>query len=135
MSLSATHRLATPPPAGWERDLWLFHVAGFIVMHDVRRRTQVELSEEISSVEQRVAERAIDATIANFLTIADQVIGRMENDEFAVSLRLAVQLEDQSSGETLQHLDLFESDGACGPLNDWINGDFGTHPVAHTRPG
>ena len=73
--------------------------------------------------------------IANFLTIADQVIGAIGNDEFAVSLRLAVQLDDQSSGQTLQYLDLCETDGACGPLNDWISGDFGMHPVAHTRSG
>ena len=123
--------LATPPPSGWRRDLWLLHVAGFIVTHEVRQRTLAEVNAGLAPAQQEVAVRAVDTAIGNLMTIADQVFGGMENDEVAATLRIGIQLEDRSTGEVIQHLDLFESEGACGPLESWASGDFGDDPVAH----
>ena len=133
MSLWETHVLATPPPPGWNRDLWLLNVAGFIVTHEVRERTLREVNVGLSSAEQEIAIRAVDVAIGNFMTIADQVFGGMENDEVAATLRIGIELEDRATGAVVQHLDLFASDGACGLLESWASGDFGEDPVAYPR--
>jgi hypothetical protein len=129
--LRESHILATPPPPGRRRDLSLLHVAGFIVTHEVRERTLKEVSQGLSATKNEVAVRAVDTAIGNFMTIADQVFGGMENDEVAATVRVAIQLEERSTGDVVQHLDLFESDGACGPLQQWAQGDFGDEPVAY----
>lgn len=99
--------------------------------HEVRERTLKEVSQGLSATKNEVAVRAVDTAIGNFMTIADQVFGGMENDEVAATVRVAIQLEERSTGDVVQHLDLFESDGACGPLQQWAQGDFGDEPVAY----
>ena len=110
--------------------MWLLHVAGFIVMQDVRLLTQQDLQHDTPTADRDLVDRVIDATIARFMTIADGVTGGFESEEFKASLKVIVQLDDARTGETVQALDLFDSDGACGPLDDWAAGDYGRHPVA-----
>lgn len=133
MSIWDTHELEDPPEAGWQRDLWVQHAAGLIMMSDVRGRTRAELDVDLAPEARAAAEAAIDSTIYNFMMIADGVIGGIRNSERSVSVRIGVELRDEVNDEVIQHLDLVEGDGACMGFHMWTDGDFGTAPIAKPR--
>lgn len=128
-------QLAPPPAEGWRRNLWLENVGGFIVMKDIRERVRGDLTSTLSPEARQAAEAAIDATIYAFLMVADGVIGRIKNDEHSVSVRIGVELADTSGVEVIQHLDLFEGDGACMGVHAWLAGDFGEVPITKPSSG
>lgn len=133
MSIWETHELEDPPEQQRQRDLWVQHAAGFIIMSDVRDRTLTELDADLSPEARAAAEAAIDSTIYNFMMIADGVIGGIRNEERSVSVRIGVELRDEVNDEVIQHLDLIEGDGACMGYHMWNDGDFGTAPIAKRR--
>ena len=98
-------------------------------MNDVRERARRELSTTMTQEARQAAEEAIDATIYNFMMVADGVIGGIGNGEHAVSLKLAVELSDGACFEVIQHLDLVDGDGACMGFHSWLAGDFGETPI------
>ncbi|MEB2847023.1 hypothetical protein [Endobacterium cereale] len=43
------HHLASPPPAGRARDLWLQHAAGFILFEDIRNHARENIDERLDA--------------------------------------------------------------------------------------
>lgn len=119
--------LAEPPPEGRGRELWLQHVAGHILMKDVRR-PGLEAAEAGDD-----AAAAVEAAVYGLMQVADGVTGAMKNERWMVQVQVAVQLVERSTGEVAEELDLADGDGVCMGFHGWIDGDFGEHPV--TEPG
>ena len=115
--------MADPPTAGPARALWMQHVAGHILMEDVRR-LGLEAAETGAD-----ANTAVDAAVYGLMQVADGVTGAMKNERWQVQVCVAVQLVDRQNGEIVESLDLFDGDGACMGFHSWIDGDFGESPV------
>jgi len=110
--------LAHPPADDRARELWLQHVAGYILMRDVRRPGLEAFD--------------VDAAVYGLMQVAEGVTGSLHNDCWEVRVRVVVELADRNTDEVHQRLDLYEGDGACTGLHGWIDGDYGTYPI--TQP-
>ena len=109
------------------RALWLQHVAGHILLRDLRAYAQERVEPGLSPEAQRAGREAIDDTLYGLIMDIDGVSSPLESDQETVSLRVAVELvRDDGSVDTL---DLAEGDGMCMGLHGWLEGDFGEHPV------
>ncbi len=127
--------LAPPPSEDRQRDLWLQHAAGFILFEDVRRYARDRLDPKVDPVARAAAERAIDDSLYGLMMVIDGVTGRLANDEMRVSLKVAAELvrRDASQENILEQIDLKDGDGMCMGYHGWIEGDFGSTPVAKAR--
>ena len=123
-------RLGPAPEGPRELELWLQHVAGYIIFEDVRRYAVDRLSPTYSPYERSAALKAIDDAVYGLMMVIDGVTGTLRNDSESVSLRMHV--EHRRHGEVLQDLDLFNGDGMCMGYHFWLDGDFGTVPVTQT---
>ena len=118
--------LADPPTEPRQRELWLQHVAGYILMHDVRAQAR---------------ERApgggdgIDAALWALMTLIDGVTGAMHTERWEVRLRTHVHLvrRGPDGEEIVQDIDLSRGDGMGMGFAGWLEGDWGKTPILMDR--
>lgn len=114
--------LADPPSDDRQRELWLQHVAGFILMHDVRA--------EVVKQAPTTPEAAVDLAMAQLMDVIDGVAGAMHNETWEVRIRAHVELVRRGEDPYVeQDLDLFHGDGMGMGLAGWRDGDYGTNPI------
>jgi hypothetical protein len=121
--------LASPPPAGRARELWLQHAAGAILLADVRDFARSRLDPKLAAEAREAALRAIDDAVYGVMSVADGVTGALANETHKVRVSLSVRLEEKDKGTVLESLDLFDGDGVSMAVHGWMEGDFGTSPV------
>ena len=116
--------LADPPDEPRRRALWLQHVAGHILMEDVRGAGL----EKARAGEDAAA--AVDGAVYGLMQVIDGVTGKMHNDDWEVSVRVRVELR-RSDGEAIgDEIDLTdEGDGFCMGIHGWVEGDCGRDPI------
>jgi hypothetical protein len=122
-----TFRLAEPPTEPPALELWMQHVAGFLIFEDVRRYAIDRLDSAVDPLTFRTALKAIDDAIYGLMMVIDGVSGSIRGADEMVDLRMHVRLHRDS--EIVQDLDLFEGDGMCMGFHGWMNDDFGTRPL------
>ena len=125
-------KLATPPPAGRARELWLQHAAGAILFSDVRGYAVGRLDPKLDRSSREIALRAIDDALYGVMMVAEGVSGGLANDLHRVALSLSVRLEEK--GKVVERLDLADGDGVCMAFHGWKEGDFGGTPVLAPAP-
>ena len=121
--------LATIPSDPRGRELWLQHLAGFILFQDVRDYAREQIPKDATPAQQRAAEEAIDNTLYGLMMVADGVTGQVVNEQHGVRVRLRVELVERESKRIVESLDLFDGDGACMGFHGWLEGDFGDKPI------
>lgn len=115
--------LANPPEDPRRRELWLQHVAGHILMEDVRGAgLEKARAGEPSAV-------AVDGAVYGLMQVVDGVTGAMHNDEWEVSVRVRVELRRRGDEAVVGAIDLDEGDGFCTGYHGWVEGDFGQDPI------
>ncbi len=124
-------QLARAPDIPRERELWLQHVAGYIIFEDVRRYAVDRLDPAYSSSERSAALKAIDDAVYGLMMVIDGVTGTLRSEAESVNLRMHV--EHRHHGEVVQDLDLFSGDGMCMGYHFWLDGDFGATPVTQAQ--
>jgi len=123
--------LADPPPPGRARDLWIQHAAGYILFDDVRGYAMEQLADSLTDRERSVAQEAVDHALYGLMQVIDGVTGGLKNDEWAVDLRVIVQLHQRNL--VAEAVDLVENgDGMCMGYHRWMEGDFGVDPVVQS---
>jgi hypothetical protein len=126
-----SHTLATPPPPGRARELWLQHVAGAILFAHVRDYAISNLSAKLDEKTRLVAIQAINQALYGVMMVADGVSGSFRNERCSASVSMAVTLEQK--GHPPERLDLSDGDGMCMGFHNWLEGDFGEDRVVE-RP-
>lgn len=129
---SMEHRLATPPADERGRELWLKHVAGFILFENVRKRALKEIADiepNANAGERAIAAKAVDETVYALMRLIDGEAW-MENEAYEVDLKVVARLVDKASPlQPVQVLNLDEGDGFAMAFHGWMTGDFGDDPV------
>jgi hypothetical protein len=92
--------LGQPPHSEGRRELWLQHVAGFILFEDVRNYAVARLDPGLDATARAAALKAIDDAVYGLMTI-----------------------------ESIASLPLRDGDGMCMGFHMWCEGDFGRDPV------
>ena len=124
------HRLTSPddPPSDRQRELWLQHAAGLILVEDVARYAEDRLDPGLAPEVRAVAEAAIRDALYGLMMVADGVSGTLCGEDERITVSVVVRRE--CDGEVVEELDLSDGDGACMGFHGWIEGDFGGLPVA-----
>jgi hypothetical protein len=121
--------LGPVPTSDRHRELWLQHVAGFILFEDMRGYAIDRLDPSLEETARKAALKAIDDTVYGLMMVLDGVSGSLANAQHAVRLQTKVCLES-SSDELIALVDLFDGDGMSMGFHSWREGDFGEDPVA-----
>lgn len=125
---SSDYDLASPPPEGRGRDLWLQHAAGFILFEDVRGYALSRVDEALDVVAREAAHKAIDDALYGLMMTIDGVAGVLRGKQHSVCLTMSASLI--TNGEQVQSLDLTaDSEGMCMGFHGWSEGDFGDQPL------
>jgi hypothetical protein len=129
--MSNEPQLARAPDSPRERELWLQHVAGYIIFEDVRRYAVDRVDPAYSAGERSAALKAIDDAVYGLMMVIDGVTGTLRSETESVNVRMHV--EHRRYGEVVQDLDLFSGDGMCMGYHFWLDGDFGAIPVTQAQ--
>jgi hypothetical protein len=123
--------LGQPPHSEGRRELWLQHVAGFILFEDVRNYAVARLDPGLDATARAAALKAIDDAVYGLMMTIDGVTGGLGNPEHLVHLETEVRLEARKGGaiEPIASLPLRDGDGMCMGFHMWCEGDFGRDPV------
>ena len=121
--------LATAPSDTRELQLWLQHAAGFILFQDMREYALSQIDPDLSAAANIAARKAIDDSVYGLMMILDGVTGGLANQRNRVNLRVAVELLDCDSQQTVSAIDLADGDGMCMGYHGWREGDFGETPL------
>lgn len=128
------YQLAGPPESKRARELWLRHAAGFIFFEDVRRYALNEIDPNLAPEVRRAIEKGIDDAVYGLMMVLDGVTGALANDSERVELTVVAQHvrknEKGESAAVLNEIDLAKGDGMCMGYHGWLQGDFGSDPVA-----
>jgi hypothetical protein len=125
--------LAEPPAEPRALELWLQHAAGFILFEDVRRRAMDQMDPNLPSDARAAAQKGIDDAVGALMQVIDGVSGGLWNETQRVDIDFIVRLRERGksgSDEVLSEVDLAHGDGMCMGYHGWLEGDFGTNPVA-----
>jgi hypothetical protein len=125
------YTLAPPPEEPRQRELWLQHAAGFILMENVRQAAIARLDPHLSP---EAAIQAIDAAREELMSVIDGVSGGLRNSHYQVDLHMSVQLHSYATNQSsvLEQRDLREGDGMCLGIHGWRAGDYGAHPIVES---
>ena len=121
------------PPEDWQNTYWLPHLAGFILIEDVRNYARDRIEPTISEDASAAAEKAIDDALYGLMMVVDGVSGGISNDDFAANVSVRIRLRRKADDAIVEELDLFDSDGVCMAYHGWIEGDFGGEQFARPR--
>jgi hypothetical protein len=124
--------LGPTPEEGRRRELWLQHVAGFILFQDVRDYAVSRLDPALDEPARAAAVKAIDDAVYGLVMVLDGVTGRVGDEDRHVEFDAVVRLVERDVVVTEQSL--FHGDGMCMGYHLWMEGDFGDDPVATPRP-
>jgi len=127
------YQLAEIPEDKNARELWIQHAAGFIIFEDIRQEAIDKIDPNLSDEAKAAARKGIDDAVGGLMAVIDGVTGALKNDEAIVYLRTIVRLatlNENGKLTTQEELDLFDGDGMCMGFHGWLEGDFGTAPVA-----
>lgn len=131
-------KLTATPDEEQDRELWLQHAAGWLLMRDVRGYAREQMASGLSHDARAAAEKAIDDALYGIAMIADGVPGPLGNESVGVELRLTARLVHAGTfGDddgVIESLDLFHGDGMCMGYHGWLDGDFGDTPPADGPP-
>jgi hypothetical protein len=90
-----------------------------------------QLADSLTDRERSVAQEAVDHALYGLMQVIDGVTGGLKNDEWAVDLRVTVQLHHHKL--VTEALDLFEKgDAMCMGYHYWQEGEFGVDPVVQS---
>jgi hypothetical protein len=125
------YQLSEPPTVDRRRELWLQHVAGFILFENVRKYALNEIDPKASVDARDAAEKAIDDAMYGLMMLVDGVTGGPRNANHVVELRFVARLlrDDRKSDAIVHEIDLRDSDGFCMGFHGWKEGDFGDEPI------
>lgn len=121
-------RLSQSPDDPRQRELWLQHAMGFILIEDVRNYALQQLDPSLGEDAREAATKAINDALYGMAMVMDGVTGALQNEKQQVNLRLAVDLVDRQNGKVIESLDLSDGDGVCMGYHGWIDGDYGGVP-------
>src|SRR4051794_10593798 len=127
------HELVDPPTEPRARELWLQHVAGFIIFEDVRRYAMERIDPALKGETRAAVEKGIDDAVGGLMQVIDGVTGGLSNASHTVYIDFIARLAqrgDTGNGGVLSEVDLRQGDGMCMGYHGWLEGDFGQHPVA-----
>ncbi len=131
------YELAEPPSEPRARELWLQHVAGFIIFEDVRRYAIESIDPTVSAEARSVALKGIDDAVYGLMSIIDGVTGGVSNSRHNVSIDFIAKLTKREAGpdeEAILSLDLGQGEGMCMGYHGWLEGDFGDDAIAVQHP-
>ena len=130
------YELAAPPSDRRALELWLQHAAGFILFEDVRRYAMERIPSSLSDETRAAVQKGIDEAVYGLMMVIDGVSGGIWNANHKVYIdfvvRLAKRVDSRDDG-LLSEVDLRRGDGMCMGYHYWLEGEFGTHPVAVRR--
>lgn len=120
------------PPEGDEREQWLAHAAGFILVEDVRQYAVERIDPALPDAARTAAEKGINDALYGLMMVIDGVSGWLRNADYEVHVDSVVRLSTRE-GVAVAAVDLAHSDGMCIAYHGWVTGDFGETPVAVPR--
>ena len=133
----ATHKytLGNLPNNPEDQELWLQHVAGFIIFEDARNYAIEQIPPDTNSKTREKIISGIDQAIYGMMMIFDGASGKLENDKHQITLSTLVNLSSKGerSIETIKEVKLAEGDGMCTGFHSWREGDFGKNPVTNSE--
>lgn len=122
-----SYKLTNPPLEERSRELWLQHVAGFILFEDMRNYAIKSIPHDTDPKTKDLIIKGIDDTAYGLMMIMDGVTGALSNNEYRVSFENNIVLK--KNGEIIQKINIFHGDGMCMGFHSWMEGDFGEYPV------
>jgi hypothetical protein len=129
------HELVDAPTERRARELWLQHVAGFIVFEDVRRYAMERIDTALKGEARAAVQKGIDDAVYGLMMVIDGVSGGLSNPNHSVNIDFIVRLATRGNGEEVEtEFDLRQGDGMCMGYHGWLEGDFGKDPVASGKP-
>jgi len=126
--------LSDPPSESRQRELWLQHAVGFILLQDVRDYAMQQIDPLLNDDAKAAASKAINDAVYGLMKVLDGVTGTLTNDSWRVSLRATAELLDTKSEEVVESFDLMDGDGMCMGYHGWIENDFGDVPPFMQKP-
>ena len=119
--------LASPPSKPQDFEIWLQHVAGYIIFERIRAAGLATIDSGADSRTRAAVRTAVDATIYALMMQIDGVSPGLSNDELQANLKFQVSL---TTGDTeISSVELDSGEGMCMGFHSWIEGDFGSHPI------
>ena len=113
--------LATPPPPGRARELWLQHAAGAILVAHVRDYAITNLRANLDEKTRVAATQSINQALYGVMMVADGVSGGFRNERCRVSVSMAVTLEQEDAAPFALTFErrLAARRSRCGDLARW----------------
>jgi hypothetical protein len=119
------------PPDPRELELWLQHASGFIFLEDVRNYALGRLDPASGRETRAVVVKAVNDALYGLMMVIDGVSGVLRREETKVELSVTARLVH--GAEVTAELNLRDGDGMCMGYHGWLEGDFGTDPIAIPR--
>lgn len=120
--------LKLPPVGKRDRELWLNHAAGYILIRDVRDYARSRIDPALPEESRMAAEMAIDDALYGICMVLDGVPEPLQNDSGRVSLEGQIVLEEYRGGDLVEVDRITEPEGWCMGYHGWLDGDFGDTP-------
>lgn len=121
--------LQSPPTGDRAIETWLQHAVARILFEDVRAYATERIERTLSVEARAAAQKGIDDAMYGLMMVLDGVSGGLSNETQRVELAVQARLVNRSSENIEVELDLKDGDGMCMGYHDWLEGDYGTHPV------
>lgn len=131
------YTLVVPPKEARARELWLQHAAGFILFENIRRYAMERVDPALPADLRAAVQKGIDDTVYGLMMVIEGVSGGLSNDSHTVYIDFIARYaerNDTEDGRVLSEVDLRQGDGMCMGFHGWLEGDFGTSPVAVYNP-
>jgi hypothetical protein len=132
------HELVDPPTEPRARELWLQHAAGFILFEDVRRYAMERIDPTLNGEARAAVQKGIDDAMGGLMQVMDGVTGGLSNKNHTVHIDFIVRLVARGKsddGRLLSEVNLRDGDGMCMGYHGWLEGDFGSQPIAVPQSG
>jgi hypothetical protein len=130
------HQLVDPPIEPRARELWLQHVAGFILFQDVRQYAVEQIDPALADDVRAAVQKGIDDAVYGLMMVIEGVSGSLSNASRTVYIDFIARLaarDELGDGDLLSEINLRQGDGMCMGYHGWLEGDFGKHPVAKSQ--
>jgi hypothetical protein len=118
-----TYKLTNPPIDERSRELWLQHVAGFIIFQDMRKYAMDRIPRNADDKEKELIIKGIDDAIYGLMMIMDGVTGSLSNEDYVVTFKNIIRLEN--NGKIIQEINTLDGDGMCMGFHSWKEENFG----------